>query len=71
MFTQLINDSLFSKRSKKETNEKEKDLAGMMENGPLLSQVVDPPGTKGGPRAGNFPARQKTPFVPGGRSTRD
>ena len=43
----------------------------MRENGPLLSRVVDPPGTKGGPRAGNFPGPPKTPFVPGEATTRD
>ena len=37
----------------------------MRENGPLLSRVVDPPGTKGGPRAGNFPGQPKNPFCPG------
>ena len=37
----------------------------MRENGPLLSLVVDPPGTKGGPRAGNFPGPPKNPFCPG------
>jgi len=25
--------------------------------------VVDPPGTKGGPRAGNFPGPPKNPFI--------
>ena len=35
------------------------------ENGPLLSRVVHPPGTKGGPRAGNFPGPPKNPFCPG------
>src|SRR6185312_15994301 len=56
----------------------------MKENGSLLSRVVDPPGTKGGPRAGNFPGPPKNtlsrveprtgtkgPFVPGGGFTRD
>jgi len=57
----------------------------MRENGPLLSRVVDPPGTKGGPRAGNFPGPPqkhllsrveprpgtKGPFVPGRGFTRD
>ena len=37
----------------------------MRENGPLLSRVVDPPGTKGGPRAGNFPGPPKNTFCPG------
>ena len=37
----------------------------MRENGPLLSRVVDPPGTKGGPRAGNFPGQPKNTFCPG------
>ena len=36
----------------------------MRENGPLLSRVVDPPGTKGGPRAGNFPGPPKNTFCP-------
>ena len=40
-------------------------MAGTRENGPLLSRVVDPPGTKGGPRAGNFPGPPKNPFCPG------
>ena len=45
---------------------------------PLLSWVVDPPGTKGGPQAGNFPGPPKNtfcprwrPFVPGEATTRD
>ena len=46
-------------------------MAGTRENGPLLSRVVDPPGTKGGPRAGNFPGPPKNTFVPGGTTTRD
>ena len=37
----------------------------MRENGPLLSRVVDPPGTKGGPRAGNFPGLPKNTICPG------
>src|SRR6185312_66564 len=37
----------------------------MRKNGPLLSRVVDPPGTKGGPRAGNFPGPPKNTFCPG------
>ena len=37
----------------------------MRENGSLLSRVVDPPGTKGGPRAGNFPGPPKNTFCPG------
>ena len=37
----------------------------MRENGPLLSRVVDPPGTKGGPRAGNFSGPPKNTFCPG------
>ena len=37
----------------------------MRENGPLLSRVVDPPGTKGGPRAGKFPGPPKNTFCPG------
>ncbi|KAG2578658.1 hypothetical protein PVAP13_6NG118203 [Panicum virgatum] len=37
----------------------------MRENGPLLSRVVDPPGTKGGPRTGNFPSPPKNIFCPG------
>ena len=37
----------------------------MRENGPLLSRVVDPPGTKGGPRAGNFSGLPKNTFCPG------
>ena len=37
----------------------------MRENGPVLSRVVDPPGTKGGPRAGNFPGPPKNTFCPG------
>ena len=40
-------------------------MAGRRENGPLLSRVVDPPGTKGGPRAGNFPSPSKNTFCPG------
>ena len=40
-------------------------MAGTRENGPLLSRVVDPPGTKVGPRAGNFPGPPKNPFCPG------
>ena len=35
------------------------------ENEPLLSRVVDPPGTKGGSRAGNFPGPPKNTFCPG------
>ena len=61
-------------------------MAGTRENGPLLSRVVEPPGTKGGPWAGNFPGspkntfhpeswihpRQKAPpFVPGEATTQD
>ena len=38
----------------------------MRENGPLLSRVEDPLGTKGGPRAGNFPGPPKNTFCPGG-----
>ena len=53
----------FKKRSKK--NKKQtKDLAGMRENGPILFRVVDPPGTKGGPRAGNFLGPPKNTFCP-------
>ena len=37
----------------------------MSENGSLLSRVVDPPGTKGGPRAENFPGPPKNTFCPG------
>ena len=37
----------------------------MRENGHLLSRVVDPPRTKGGPRAGNFPGPPKNIFCPG------
>ena len=37
----------------------------MRENMPLLSRVVDPPGTKGGPRAGNFSGPPKNTFCPG------
>ena len=37
----------------------------MRENGPLLSRVVDPPGTKGGPRAGDFPGPPKNTFCNG------
>src|SRR6185503_5791036 len=37
----------------------------MRENGPLLPRVVDPPGTKGGPRAGNFSGPPKNTFCPG------
>ena len=37
----------------------------MRENGPLLSRVVDPPETKGGPRAGNFSGPPKNTFCPG------
>ena len=43
----------------------------MRENGPFLSRVVDPPKTKSGPRAGNFPGPPKNTFVPGGATTRD
>ena len=43
----------------------------MRENGPLLSRVVDPPGTKGGLRAGNFPGPPKNIFCPGWSRTRD
>ena len=43
----------------------------MRENGPLLSRVVDPPGLKVGRGLGIFPAGPKTPFVPGGATTRD
>ena len=37
----------------------------MRENRPLLSRVVDQPGTKGGLRAGNFPGPPKNTFCPG------
>ena len=37
----------------------------MRENVPLLCRVVDPTGTKGGPRAGNFPGPPKNTFCPG------
>ena len=40
-------------------------MAGVRENGPLLSRVVDPPGTKSGPRAGNFLGPPKNTFCPG------
>ena len=40
-------------------------LGGNEGKRPLLSRVVDPPGTKGGPRAGNFPGPPKNPFCPG------
>ena len=36
----------------------------MRKNGPLLSRVVDPPETKGGLRAGNFPGPPKNTFCP-------
>ena len=31
----------------------------------MIRRVVDPPGTKGGPRAGNFPGLPKNTFCPG------
>ena len=37
----------------------------MRENGPLLSRVVDPPGSKGGPRDRNFLGPPKNTFCPG------
>ena len=59
------------KREVKRNKNKHKIRRETRENGPLLSWVVDPPGTKGEPRAGNFPGPPKTPFVPGGGFTRD
>ena len=37
----------------------------MRENGPLLSRVVDQPGSKGWPWAGDFPGLPKNTFCPG------
>src|SRR6185437_4598373 len=54
------------KREVKRNKNKHKIRRETRENGPLLSRVVDPPGTKGGPRAGNFPGPPKNPFCPGG-----
>ena len=73
------------KREVKRNKNKHKIRRETRENGPLLSRVVDPPVTKGGPRAGNFPSPPKNtflswvesrpgtkgPFVPGGDFTRD
>ena len=53
------------KREVKRNKNKHNIRREMRENGPLLSRVVDPPGTKGGPRAGNFPGPPKNPFCPG------
>src|SRR6185436_18919927 len=53
------------KREVKRNKNKHKIRRETRENGPLLSRVVDPPGTKGGPRAGNFPGSPKTTFCPG------
>ena len=46
-------------------------LGGNEGKRPLLSRVVDPLGTKDGPRARNFSGPPKTPFVPGEATTRD
>ena len=56
----------YFKREVKKNKKQTKDLTGMRENGPLLSRVVDPPGTKGGPWAGNFSGPPKNTFCPGG-----
>ena len=53
------------KREVKRNKNKHKIRRETRENGPLLSRVVDPPGTKGGPRAGNFPGPPKNTFCPG------
>jgi hypothetical protein len=37
----------------------------MRKNRPILSRMVDPLGTKGGPRAWNFPGPPKNTFCPG------
>ena len=42
-----------------------------MKNGPHLSRLLDPPGTKGGPQAHFRRGPPKYPFVPGGGTTRD
>src|SRR6185436_8184457 len=52
------------KREVKRNKNKHKIRRETRENGPLLSRVVDPPGTKGGPRAGNFPGPPKITFCP-------
>ena len=53
------------KREVKRNNNKHMIRRETRENEPLLSRVVDPPGTKGGPRAGNFPGPPKNTFCPG------
>ena len=53
------------KREVKRNKNKHKIRRKTRENGPLLSRVVDPPATKGGPRAGNFPGPPKNTFCPG------
>ena len=53
------------KREVKRNKNKHKIRQETRENGPLLSRVVDPPGTKGGPRVGNFPGPPKNTFCPG------
>src|SRR6185312_8527613 len=53
------------KREVKTNKNKHKIRRETRENGPLLSRVVDPPETNGGPRAGNFPGPPKNTFCPG------
>ena len=53
------------KREVKRNKNKYKIRQETRENEPLLSWVVDPPGTKGGPRAGNFPGPPINTFCPG------
>ena len=55
----------YFKREVKRNKNKHKIRRETRENGPLLSRVVDPHGTKGGPRAGNFPGPPKNTFCPG------
>ena len=52
------------KREVKRNKNKHKIRRETRENGPLLSRVVDPPGTKDGPWAGNFPGPPKNTFCP-------
>ena len=75
----------YFKREVKRNKNKHKIWQEWGKTGPFLSRVIDPPGTKGGPRVGNFPGPpkntfcagwnhdpgQKGPFVPRAATTRD
>ena len=57
----------YFKREVKRNKNKHKIWRERGKTGPFCPGwlVVDPPGTKGGPRAGNFPGPPKNTFCPG------